>query len=113
MLKIDSSRTGYDEKEVTAYIQQQMMDLEPHLEEKTSLQVRLVDIGDEFEAEVTAYVPEGEIQTIGRNANIFDAIRFAKEGLIEYFVAVEDEMNPHDRDAKINHLSRHGNLYLH
>ena len=102
-----------EEKEVTAYIQQQMMDLEPHLEGKTSLQVRLVDIGDEFEAEVTAFHPDGEIQTVGRNASLFDAIRFAKEGLIEYFLAVADEVNPLEREAKINHLSQHGNLYLH
>ena len=113
MLKIDAQEGSIDEKEVTAYVQQQMAELGPHLAEKTALQVRLTQIGESFEAEVTAYHTEGEVQTVGRNSDIFDAIRFAKEGLLEYFVEVEAEMHPRERDEKINYLSRHGNLYLH
>ncbi len=113
MIKIDTTGTPIDEKEVTAFIQQQMMDLAPHLRDESSLQVRLTQKRGEFQVELTAFEQEGEIQTVGRHKNMFDAIRNAKEGLIEYFVAVEDENNPQLRDEKINFLSRHGNLYLH
>lgn len=113
MVKIDSKIAQIDEKEITAYIQQQMMDLTPHLEEKSALQVRLTQLNDGFEAELTAYQPEGEIQTVGRNPSIFEAIRYAKEGLIDYMVEVEENLHPHLRDDKIELISRHGNLYLH
>ena len=113
MVKFDSKSAQIDEKEVTAYIQQQMVELKAHLEEKDSVQVRITQVGSEFEAEVTAYQEEGEIQTIGRHPSPFDAIKHAKEGLIEYFVEVEEELNPQMREEKINHLSRNGNLYLH
>lgn len=113
MIKIDNLDPQIDEKEVTAFIQQQMVDLAPHLNEKAALQIRLIKREEGFEVELTAYQEEGEIQTIGFNDDIYDAIRNAKEGLLEYFVTIEDELNPHLRDEKINYLSRHGNLYLH
>lgn len=114
MVKIDSKNMKINEKEFTAYIQQQMADLQPHLADKSSLQVRLTEVGKgEYEAEVTAYQEEGEIQTVGRHKDPFDAIRNAKEGLLEYFVEMEAEMNPHLRDQKLNHLAQNGNLYLH
>ncbi len=114
MVKIDSKYLNINEKEFTAYIQQQMADLQPHLTDKASLQVRLTEVGKgQFEAEVTAFQEEGEVQTIGRNSDPFDAIRNAKDGLLEYFVEMEAELNPHLRDQKINHLARNGNLYLH
>jgi ribosome-associated translation inhibitor RaiA len=113
MIKIDALDTQIDEKEVTAFIQQQMVDLGPHLSEKASLQVRLVKIQETFEVELTAYEEGGEVQTIGRHHDVFDAIRTAKEGLIEYFVEVENELNPQLREDKISYMSRHGSLYLH
>lgn len=113
MIKLENLDAQFDTKEVTAFIQQQMMDLTPHLTEKSSLQVQLVKKEEDFEVELTAYQEEGEIQTIGRNHNLFEAIRDAKEGLIEYFVEVEYELNPHGRDDKISYLSQHGSLYLH
>lgn len=113
MVKIDSERTKLSEKEVSAYIQQQMIDLKPHLHEEDALQVKLTEIGEEFEAEVTAIQQEGEIQTIGRHSDPFDAIRHAKEGLIEYFVEVEAELFPQEREEKINILTRNGSLHLH
>lgn len=113
MIKIDAIGTQIDKKEVTAFIQQQMQDLSPHMPEKSSLQVRLVKRKENYEVEITAFEEEGEIQTIGRNTDIFDAIRNAKEGLLEYYVEVEDQINPHLRDEKINFISRNGNLYLH
>jgi len=113
MIKINAKDLQIDEKEVSAYIQQQMMDLSPHLEEKSALQVRLTQVDKGFEAELTAFREEGEVQTIGWHEDIYDAIKNAKEGLLEYFVEVESENNPRDRDNKINHIHRHGNLYLH
>ena len=113
MVKIDSQDAKIDQKEVTAYIQQQMADLAPHLTEKASLQVRLIQKKEMYEAEVTAYEEESEIQTVGIDSDVFDAIKNAKEGLLEYFVEVESELRPHERDEKINYLSKHGSLYLH
>jgi len=113
MIKIDNLDPQIDNKEVAAFIQQQMVDLGPHLDSKSSLQVRLVKLKQGFEVELTAFQEEGEIQTIGRDDDIYDAIRYAKDGLIDYFVEVESEINPHLRDDKINYLSRHGSLYLH
>ena len=113
MVEFDSDAQQIDQKEVTAYIQQQMMDLKPHMAEKDSLQVRITQVGGEFEAEVTAIQEAGEVQTIGRHPDPYNAIRHAKEGLIEYFVEVEAELNPREREEKLNHLSRNGNLYLH
>ena len=113
MLKIDTNGTTLNEKEVTAYIQQQMVDLAPHLEEKSALQVKLSQKNQIFEAELTAYHEEGEIQTVGLNKDLFDAIKNAKEGLLQYFVEVEASVNPRLRDEKIKLLSHKGNLYLH
>lgn len=113
MVKIHTNEAGIDEKEISAYIQQQMVDLTPHLEEKSALQIKLKKIGDGFEVELTAILNQGEIQTVGWNENIYHAIRNAKDGLLEYFVHVADEENPNQRDEKINYLSRHGNLYIH
>ena len=113
MIKFDSRFSPMDEKEVTAYVQQQMVDLGPHLDEKSSLQVRLTKLKNGFEVELTAYQPEGEVQTVGRDTDLFDAIRNAKDGLLHYFVEIEDELHPHERDEKINHLLRNGNIYLH
>ena len=90
-----------------------MMDLKPHLAEKDSVEVKVTEVGDEYEAEVTAIQEEGEIQTIGRHKDPYHAIRYAKEGLIEYFVEVEAELYPREREEKIRHLSQNGNLYLH
>ena len=112
MIKIDSKSDLIDEKEITAYIQQQMAELSPHLEEKTALEVKLTPVNNGFEAEMTAMHPEGQIQTIGWNEDIFDAIKYAKEGMIEYFVEFENEMHPNNRDAKLQYMKRHGNLYL-
>ena len=116
MLKIDTkdtNGTSFNEKEVTAYIQQQMIDLAPHLKDKSALQVKLSQKNQVFEAELTAFQEEGDIQTVGLNKNLFDAIRNAKEGLLQYFVETEATINPHLREEKIQHLSHHGNLYLH
>jgi len=113
MIRIDSNSTKIDEKEIAAYIQQQMVELTPHLVEKSALQIKLTQHKKGFEAELTAYQPEGEIQTVGYNEDIYHAIRNAKEGLLDYFVEFEDAMNPRQRDEKLKHLSRHGNLYLH
>lgn len=113
MIEIDSKDFQIDEKEVSAYVQQQMIDLAPHLEEKSALQIKLKQVDQGFEAELTALHEQGEIQTVGWNEDIYHAIKDAKEGLLEYFVEVEDELNPRIREEKINLLSRHGNLYLH
>ncbi|MEM7646732.1 MAG: hypothetical protein AAF203_07485 [Pseudomonadota bacterium] len=110
---MDNLDADMNEREIAAYVQQQMVDLTPHLEEKTALQMRLTKRKEGFEAELTATSEEGEIQTIGWDKDICDAIKNAKEGLLEYFVEVEAEQNPRERDEKINHLSRNGNLYLH
>jgi ribosome-associated translation inhibitor RaiA len=113
MITIDSKNLKIDEKEVTAYIQQQMLDLGPHLADKSALQIRLTQKKKGYEAELTAYNASGEVQTVGWNENIFDAIKFAKEGLLEYFVEIQNEIHPQLRDEKIKHISTHGNLYLH
>ncbi len=113
MFRIDSNTTQIDEKEIAAYIQQQMVDITPHLVEKSALQIKLTQRKEGYEAELTAFQPEGEIQTVGYNKDIYHAIKNAKEGLLEYFVEFEDAMNPRQREEKIKHLARHGNLYLH
>ena len=113
MLKIDAQGTTINEKEVTAYIQQQIVDLAPHLEDKSSIQVKLSRKNRVFEAELTAYHEEGEIQTVGLNKDLFDAIKNAKEGLLQYFVELEALNNPHIREEKIKLISEKGNLYLH
>lgn len=113
MIRIHSKGAAIDEKEVTAYIQQQMVELTPHLKEKSALQVKLTKKKEGFEAELTAYQPEGEVQTVGFNKDVYHAIRNAKEGLLEYFVEFEEAMNPLEREEKIKYLSKHGNLYLH
>lgn len=113
MIKLNTNDAQIDEKEVTAYIQQQMAELTPHLEEQTAVQVKLTPVDDGYEAEVTAHHPDGDVQTIGWHEDLFDAIKNAKEGLLEYIVETEDEMNPRLREEKIQHLRRNGNLYLH
>lgn len=113
MFTIDSKTAQIDQKEFTAYIQQQMVDLKPHLNDQSALQVKLTEVGELFEAELTAMISEGEIQTVGRHTDPYDAVRNAKEGLIEYFVEIENQINPHLRDEKLKYLSRHGSLYLH
>lgn len=113
MIKIDALDANIDEKDISAFIQQQMADLTPHLSDKAALQIRLIKKDKGFEVEITAFEEEGEVQTIGFHDDLYGAIRNAKEGLIEYFVEVEDALNPTARDAKINHFSRQGNLYLH
>ncbi len=113
MIKIDALDAQIDEKDISAFIQQQMVDLAPHLTAESALQIKLVKRDQGFEVELTAFEAAGEIQTIGFNDNLFDAIRNAKEGLLEYFVEVEDALNPKARDEKINLLSKHGSLYLH
>lgn len=113
MIDFDAQGLSLNEKEVTAFVQQQMLDLAPHLGEKDALQVRLSQRGTGFEVELTAHHEDGDIQTLGHNEDLFEAIKLAKEGLLHYFVEVEDQLNPLLRDEKINYLSRHGNLYLH
>ena len=103
----------FDKKEISAYIQQQLNELEPHLIPESPLELKLTKRDDGFEAELTADHASGVIQTLGWNQNIFTAIKSAKEGLLDYFTEVESEMNPLKREETINHISRHGNLYLH
>ncbi len=113
MLKIDTHGTTINEKEVVAYVQQQMVDLAPHLEDKSSLEVKLSQKNQIFQAELTAFHEEGEIQTVGMNEDLFDAIRNAKEGLLQYFLETEAIINPRLREEKIKLMSHHGNLHLH
>ncbi len=113
MIKIDALDAHIDEKDVSAFIQQQMVDLTPHLSEEAALQIRLVKKKKGFEVELTAFEEAGEVQTIGFHTDLYDAIRNAKEGLLEYFVEVEESLDPKARDEKINLLSRQGSLYLH
>ena len=113
MLKIDANASALSEKEIAAYVQQQLVDLGPHLDEEVALQMKLTQVETGFEAELTASTEEGEVQTVGCHEDIYDAIKNAKEGLLAYFVEVEAEINPRLRDEKINHLARNGNLYLH
>ena len=113
MLKIESQNTPLSEKEITAYVQQQLVDLAPHMDEKAALQMKLTQINSGFEAELTATLDEGEIQTVGWHEDIYESIKNAKEGLLQYFVEIEEELNPKERDEKINHFVRNGNLYLH
>ncbi|MCJ8275882.1 MAG: hypothetical protein HRT44_01975 [Bdellovibrionales bacterium] len=103
----------FDEKEMSAYIQQQISDLEPHLKTESPLELKLTQVDEGFEAELTADHESGVVQTLGWNENIFSAIKSAKEGLLEYFIEVEQEKNPQHRNEQIDHISRHGNLYLH
>ena len=110
MSKIDVKGENFNEKEVAAYIQQQMVDLAPHLENQSALQVKLSQKNQVFQAELTAFDGEGEIQTVGFNKNLFDAIKNAKEGLLQYFVETN---NPQLRKEKIKLLSHQSNLYLH
>ncbi len=110
MSKIEIKDATFNEKEVAAYIQQQMVDLAPHLEDQSTLQVKLSQKNQIFEAELTAFHGEGEIQTVGLNKNLFDAIKNAKEGLLQYFVETN---NPRLREEKMRLLSHQGNLYLH
>ena len=112
MIRIDGN-AQYDQKELSAYIQQQMNELTPHLEPNSPIEIKLRKKDDGFEVEVTTDHLSGVVQTLGWNENIFHAIKSAKEGLLQYFAEVEDELNPNERDEKINHISRHGNLYLH
>jgi ribosome-associated translation inhibitor RaiA len=113
MVKFDADSLAVDQKEVTAFIQQQMLDLAPHLDEKSALQIRLKQVKNGFEAELTASQKEGEIQTVGWHEDIYSAIRNAKEGLLQYFVEVEEQLNPMLREEKIKYLRQHGSLYLH
>ncbi len=113
MIKIDANDPQIDEKAISAFIQQQMVDLAPHLSNEAALQIKLVKKDGGFEVELTAYEEAGEVQTIGFHMDLYDAIRNAKEGLLEYFVEVEDALDPKARNEKINLLSKHGSLYLH
>lgn len=113
MIKIDALDANIDPKDISAFIQQQMVELTPHLSDQAALQIRLVKKEGGFEVELTAFETSGEVQTVGFHADIYDAIRNAKEGLLEYFVEVEDALDPGARDQKIQFMTQQGSLYLH
>lgn len=112
MIRINGN-APFDKKEISAYIQQQVDELTPHLEPNTPIEVKLTKTENGFEVELTTDHLTGVIQTLGWNEDIFHAIRSAKEGLLQYFAEVEAEINPNNREERISHISRHGNLYLH
>lgn len=113
MIEFETNDTKINQKEISAYVQQQMLDLTPHLNDKSAIEVRVLKSQDDFVVEVAISDDEGEIQTLGRHPDIFNAIRNAKDGLMEYFMEMENQANPHLRDEKINILSQQGNFYLH
>ena len=103
----------FDQKEISAYVQQQLNELAPHIDPTSPVELKLTQVNEGFEVELTTDHSSGVIQTLGWNQNLFGAIKSAKEGLLEYFVEVENELNPNKREERINHISRHGSLYLH
>ena len=108
-----NGNTQINKKEVSAYLQQQLNELAPHIDPASPVELKLTEIDEGFEVELTADHSSGVIQTLGWNQNLFGAIRSAKEGLLDYFVEVEAELNPHKRDERIDQITRHGHLYLH
>ncbi|MCB0378740.1 MAG: hypothetical protein KDD33_09630 [Bdellovibrionales bacterium] len=113
MYKVNLESLSINEKEVSAYVQQQMMDLAPHVDPSKPIEVNLIETDRGFEVELTANHLEGFVQTVGADKNLFTAIRNAKEGLLQYFVELEDELEPHKREQVLSHYNRHGNIYLH
>ena len=109
----EMDQIGMDQKEVLAYIQQQMSDLAPHMDSQSPLQLKVVEKQGGFEAELTVDHEAGKIQILGKDKDLFDAIKSAKEGLLDYFVELEDHLNPNRRSSQIQYICRHGTFHIH
>jgi len=83
-----------NQKEIHAFVQQQMVDLAPHLQGESPLELTLSQSKDGFQASLKAQHLEGPVETIGKSPDVFNAIISAKEGLLEYCLEIEAETNP-------------------
>jgi|GEM_PF-4720271 len=113
MVKTSLKKVDVSEQEISAFVNQQMAELEPHIDSKTPVEVSLIEGKKGFQVSLTAVHPEGKIQTVGTDEDLFNAIRNAKEGLLDYCVEIEAETNPQFRDSKIDQILKNKNHYLH
>lgn len=113
MLNIDLKTLNVDEQAVKAFVQQQLVELVPHLTPESPVDLKLSQLEKGFEVEMSADHAIGTIQTVGKGEDLFVAIRNAKEGLLDYFSEIADEINPERREQKINNITRNGSFYLH
>ena len=102
-----------NEKEIQAFAQQQLVDLAPHLQGETPLELTLSQSKEGFEASLVAEHFEGQVQTVGKSPDIFNAIINAKEGLLEYCLEMEAELNPRQRHQRIEQILRRQSRWLH
>ena len=102
-----------NQKEIQAFAQQQMVDLAPHLEGETPVELTLSQSKEGFEASLVAEHFEGQVETVGKSPDVFHAIINAKEGLLEYCLEVEAEFNPHQRRQRIEQILRRQSPWLH
>lgn len=113
MFRMNLDKLNVDQKEVTAFVQQQMVELAPHLNAESPVQLNIAQGKKGYIVELTATHPVGVVQTVGRNKDIFAAIKNAKEGLLEYCLEIESSLNPENRDARIRQILAGESPYLH
>ena len=113
MAKINVNSQLKDQREITAFVQQQLTDLAPHLAEATALELTLSESKVGFQASLTLNENEGPVQMIGQSDDLYQAIMIAKEGLIEYCVELEAEFQPNRRKDKISRILNQKSHWLH
>ena len=113
MFTMDLDKLNVDEQAVKAFVQQQLVELTPHLAPESPVSLKLTQREKGYEVEMSADHAIGTVETVGQGDDLFLAIKNAKDGLLEYFTEIDDELNPEKREQKIQSITRGGSFYLH
>lgn len=113
LAKISLNSKLVDEKEINAFVQQQLSDLSPHLADTADLELSLSESKKGFQASLTMKEAPGPVQMVGQSQDLFQAIRLAKEGLIEYCVEIQAQSDPHWRRDKISQILNQKSHWIH
>lgn len=102
-----------NQKEISAFVKQQLSDLAPHLAESTALELTLSESNSGYQAALILDNEDGPVEMVGQSQDVFQAIRIAKEGLVEYCVELRAQFQPNSRRDKISYILNQKSHWLH
>ncbi len=92
------------DKELQAYIYQQVSELEPYLVPNTQVNVLVQNEAKEKSVRLSANVPEGVIEAEAASENLYEAISDAKKVLLYQIDEINNATDSLERDLKVRNF---------
>ena len=100
------------DKELQAYIYQQVSELEPYLVPNTQVNVLVQNEEKEKTVKLSANVPEGVIEAEAAGSDLYQAISDAKKVLLFQIDEINNSTDSMERDIKVRSFMN-GSQWLH